>query len=356
MEHMQLPYEELLDINNFSQTLNKKYLVNSYKLYWFAGLLEEIKQGNNIISFNQIVFRMIAKSWFSLLQFKLNFGIQDKLFLLVNYIYKNSDLKVNSSEADILFFLNTSKDVQIKKKIQHFFKFVPFRFLTPFYSNELKSVPDSQRNTIITRLSQKNPRFYIIENNQIIIIDPWYNYLYKNQAIVDGWLSHKLISFLQARNPNVPAIIEKINPPVRRNLTKVSNFWKEILKSKQISNIYDKTLVSVNDLSIDHFIPWSFVHHDKVWNLVPVSNSINSMKSDKLPDLNTYLNDFIQLHFETYKLVLKTNNKMIEDYLMLPQLDSKTNTPFLKFEKALKSTIYPLHQLAKNQGFQIWKY
>lgn len=35
---------------------------------------------------------------------------------------------------------------------------------------------------------------------------------------------------------------------------------------------------------VDHFIPWSFVQSDQLWNLVLACPSCNSSKSDKLPN------------------------------------------------------------------------
>ena len=37
------------------------------------------------------------------------------------------------------------------------------------------------------------------------------------------------------------------------------------------------------DWHIDHFLPWSFVLEDRLWNLVPSCQSCNSSKSDGVP-------------------------------------------------------------------------
>ncbi|MDY5576621.1 MAG: HNH endonuclease domain-containing protein [Lachnospiraceae bacterium] len=37
-----------------------------------------------------------------------------------------------------------------------------------------------------------------------------------------------------------------------------------------------------NDISIDHFVPWSYVAHDEMWNLNPTTKSINSSKRNNL--------------------------------------------------------------------------
>lgn len=53
--------------------------------------------------------------------------------------------------------------------------------------------------------------------------------------------------------------------------------------------IYTKKLLMPKEYDLDHFIPWSFVVHDQIWNLLPADSSISSSKSNKLPDLDIYL-------------------------------------------------------------------
>ena len=355
-----LPFNDTLNIQEFSVTLNKQYLVNSYKLYWFWGLLEEVKKGKSEINFRTIVSWMVVKSWFTLLQFKLNFGIQDKLFLLVKNIhsYSDSGLSVKSHPNDIFHYVESTDNIDILKEITNFYNYVPYRFLTPFYQNKLAGIPDGQRNETIKKLSNSEPVFYRIIENKIIIEETWFEYLSKNQAIVEGWLMHKLISFLQSRNPNAPAIIEKIYFPQRQSLVKFATYWKPVILDLKLKNIYNEQLLDIKDLSIDHFIPWSFVHHDKIWNLVPVSNSVNSMKSDKLPDLKKSLESFTQIQFETLKYHLANNkmSKLLEDYTLLSNMELHKNLPYVMFKDSLETAIIPLHQLAKNQGFPIWNY
>lgn len=69
-------------------------------------------------------------------------------------------------------------------------------------------------------------------------------------------------------------------------------------------------------LSIDHFIPWSFVLHDERWNLVPTFKNINSSKNDKLLKYDTYINDFcdIQCRSVTY-LAQKGKERDLEGYI-----------------------------------------
>jgi hypothetical protein len=48
---------------------------------------------------------------------------------------------------------------------------------------------------------------------------------------------------------------------------------------------------------LDHFLPWSFVTHDLIWNLTPAPAAINLAKSDAVPNLSRYLAAFVDQHY-----------------------------------------------------------
>jgi len=73
-----LPVSSNVDVAAFSQT---RYLMNSYELYWFASILEELKSRNRKISFKRVVTRMITKSWNSHLKNKLHLECYKEKFV-----------------------------------------------------------------------------------------------------------------------------------------------------------------------------------------------------------------------------------------------------------------------------------
>jgi hypothetical protein len=204
----------------------------------------------------------------------------------------------------------------------------------------------------------------------IFINDCWFEYIYKNQNIVSGWLKYKLIYYLQKKNPNVPAIPFKLSAPYQRDLILAKKFWNEVKKQLILYDIYtDMPLTKdsfqkYGELSIDHFIPWSFVLHDELWNLIPTFKNINSSKGNKLPKLDLYLDKFCDAQYIAFSLVgkMKISKGFLEDYLTInKKLDlhklSKTNgdVPKAEFIGSLKSTITPLFQIAYNQGYVLWQ-
>ncbi|WP_457640556.1 HNH endonuclease domain-containing protein [Persephonella sp.] len=375
-----LPYDRILDIPVFSSTLEEKYLTNSYKILWFYGILEEIKNKNKEIPIENIIIRMIAQAWYPILEYKLSFGKQDQLYILVNKIYKekNDEIKnkynLKNARAinrkyllDFLFNMLKEKDQNLFEAINIISKYVPYRFLSPFYKNLLRGKKDYEKNDIIYNQLKNDPYavYKIIKiKNKILKIDineKWFFYFYFNQKIIESWVIYHLISFLQSKNPNIPAIVYKIFPPNSRKLEPAKDYWKDIVKisikiRNPLKDIYTNNILSLEDISIDHFLPWNFVMHDQLWNLVPTFRNVNSSKSDNLPKKEKYLDKFIDFHIKSINIALKfeLKNKKLEDYLYIS--DIYNNFDKNSFKENLRNTIEPLYQIALNQGYQEWEY
>ncbi|MCT7964635.1 hypothetical protein NG791_28570, partial [Laspinema sp. D1] len=123
--------------------------------------------------------------------------------------------------------------------------------------------------------------------------------------------------------------------------------------------IYSGTILTPNNISIDHYLPWSYVAHDRLWNLVPTLPEINSSKSNKLPNKRYFNNFVLQQHQGltiSYKIIGLTQwLKQIESYLM--DLKISNSLDLLEIERlrsAYEATILPLTEIAARQGFEDW--
>ena len=147
----------------------------------------------------------------------------------------------------------------------------------------------------------------------------WVVFFQENFEVIRSFVFFQLCQYLQARNPNVPGIVNKLSAPAARDLGPARKFWRavrsEFNRTGKGSLFYD--IYSGDPLddafSIDHFLPWSFVAHDLLWNLTPVSEPTNSKKGDALPSANVYLPRLSTLHREAV-LVMKSRPRMLEDY------------------------------------------
>ena len=206
----------------------------------------------------------------------------------------------------------------------------------------------------------ENNCIYAINGETIELNPVWRDYLMEHYGILRDFTFWNLAVFLQKRNPNVPDVPSKlIKPILRDSLTRQHKFWDAYIETVgSIHCIYtDKPLV-VKGYDLDHFIPWSFVSHNLLWNLLPADSSINSSKSNNLPSLEKYLKPYANLHHEALKTLYpkKPTDKIFEDYLTVydsvPELIRLTDDDFCN---VFQRTFSPMVQIAENMGFNYWK-
>ena len=164
-----------------------------------------------------------------------------------------------------------------------------------------------------------------------------------------------MTNFLQVRNPNVPNIPNKlIKKEERSSLSTQRKFWNTAINGGlEVRCLYTNKLLKERNYDLDHFIPWSFVSHDLLWNLMPTDSS------NKLPDLNLYLPKLAEAHQAALRINLEKGklNKLLEDYLSLGH--TPQDIALMDREHLLDcffQTFTPMNQIALNMGFESWKY
>lgn len=356
---MQIPRSDILTTNCLARIFTNT--VATYKFFWFISIMQiHTKNGCRRIDVWDIVIRMVANAWYPIHYFRLSFGKSDSLFNIVMELQRITQIPIDANAQTIIDALTGRKEErQIKRLLNILTLNVPYRFLRPWIdtSDDRDMIFRSQKleNGCLYSLYKERGEFYIILNQT------WDTYLYKNYNILVDFAYWNLTLFLQIRNPNVPAIPNKlIRPEVRNSLTKQHNYWDMVMSiGGPIHCIYTNKKLYPNSYDLDHFIPWSFVTHDLLWNLIPSDGSINSSKNNKLPDLDFYLPKLSSLQHHSLKLIIKEGKelKILEDFLSLgytPRELAEMNENH--FFEIYKSTFNPLNQIALNMGFVTWKY
>ncbi|NRT72075.1 HNH endonuclease domain-containing protein [Clostridium beijerinckii] len=367
-EISEVPYSNEVDYATFSRALRDDKVVASYKMYWLLALLDEISLDNFEIEFRTLICKMVVKAWYPLLKYKLSFGLCDNLAKVATYISDTYNLGSNYDERKLFDFIYSSQDKILNKMLKELTLNVPYRFLSPFFENKLRGQKKVQK--LIEELSKEDNEciYEIYKNNNdencIRIKDNWCNYLKYNYRIIQGWAYYRLVCFLQKRNPNVPGIAMKLEAPKNRDLREQTKIWKQVIEQRHITDLYtglDFTETNYNNygvLSIDHFIPWSFVLHDQMWNLVPTFKNINSKKSDDLLQYDTYIDRFCEMQYEAFCFVVDENRKnQIEEYGQVLKVDNlkkfKKENKEEEFVRRMKQEIGPVYGVAVNQGFGV---
>ena len=361
-----VPYSREVDYITFSRVLKDDRVVASYKMYWLLAILDEVQEGNIEIEFRKLITRMIAYAWYPISKFRLYFGAWDNLGKVVKYISDTHNLKSNINKSELIDFIYNSNDKELNRMIKNLTYNVPHKFLSPFYEGIAKEPP--MKTVMILSQEHKGWIYEIYRNreeeNCIRIREGWDDYLKYNYKIIQGWVYYKLVCFLQKRNPNVPGIAMKLEAPVNRNLISQTKIWNRIIERKNIFDLYTglpftkENYKEYGVLSMDHFIPWSFVLHDQMWNLVPTFKNINSQKSDNLFNYEDYIEGLAKLQYDAFCFVVDENKKEeIEEYrgiLRVPDAVAfKGEENYEEFFKRYKEGTCPIYNIAANQGFRV---
>ncbi|WP_322969400.1 HNH endonuclease domain-containing protein [Faecalibacter sp. LW9] len=341
---LELPASNNLPINILTAIFNRT--TATYKFYWFLSIIELVEQGNNEILKTEIFSRMISNSWYTINYFHLSFGKYDLLEDAVLKLFSIENLTIDEKQIIVQEKLISSTDLNTKRILQHFDKNVPHWFLSPWFQGLSKAD--------IYKKSQNfdNQCLYALYKDKIVINPNWIEYLQQNSRVLKSFCYWYLTLFLQTRNPNVPDIANKLIKPAQRNsLQKQTNqYWKVVFDELGwIDCIFTGKRLTYNEkkIALDHFIPYAFVSHDLIWNLIPIDKSFNSSKSDKLPSFERYFTHFKNLQKIAFNINLEKNKncKYIEDYLTIfPSVNVFDDAIF-------ENTIRPLLTIANNNGF-----
>jgi hypothetical protein len=345
-----------------------KDTTNSYKLVWFLAILSLLKRNDDrSLRLADIFTEMAAAAWHPVCLYRLSLGRQDKLQDVIQEIQIGSRLQPNATPEAIRKFVTDSAEANAK--LDFFKRYVPTRFLTPWFADKLRGQRDDAARTreiqTMAAESQTTPfaSLYFFEGDSIRLNESWRSFLIENLGVVQSFAEHYFALYLQARNPNVPGVVNKLRAPTARQLTAARDFWRLVRadfqkagRPTEFKDIYTERQLA-ESFSIDHFLPWSFVVHDLLWNLTPVGASTNSSKNDVLPDLDLYLPRLAKLHFGAIE-VAKKKPKLLEDYVECFKQDvsgllALGETGFIT---KYREIIVPQAQIAINQGFQPgWK-
>lgn len=363
------PFSLDLDVAALSRLFSNT--TNSYKFLFFLSLLDILKRNKFEpgleIHFRDITIEMLANSWYPHTYFRLSFGLQDKITEKLdsfNLEISTPILKFKDPEKKLL-----RETISNQLLDDSLMRYVPYRTLRPFFEQEVRGIPDNRVDAAIGNLANqyffdRKPLYRFGEGrNSIIFHSSWVEYIKLHYSIVRAWVAWNWLGYMQKCNQAVPAVSSKLFPPQERDaLKKQTEYWKLVAERSEIKCIYSGNLLSPSMFSLDHYLPWSFVAHDLLWNLIPTLAEVNSSKSDRLP-ANIYFQRFVALQCQGLRVS--------SEYFERPKWEKYTE-PFIadlkivdradlldvdRLNRAYDLNVKPLVELAKSCGFSAdWRF
>lgn len=266
-------------IDDFINILVRDKKDNTYKFALARFLLDYIKNLDEIkdqhISYEQIAESFLKYYWNQVVVFKIKQDFKKtKKAKIVTIIEENT--------LDICEFYDSfsKKESSIKLKeelINNIYKYCLADVIPRFQRN-------SSQNIYFHNAISKKSRFYLPEKSKrfIVLKASAINQIKKNHTLLFNILILEWAKFLEKTNftPRLIQKVERLSNPQRGSLTK----YKKILLETTSKCFYCGKDLSIEDkIHVDHFIPWSYLFDDNLWNLVISCESCNLKKSNYLP-------------------------------------------------------------------------
>lgn len=373
-------YHNTLDLDGFSQMMKDPSYC--YKFYWLEAIVRLISAGVSDTTFDAIIDEMIVSAWYSVREFHIHLsGIQadglvrDGLERAVLKLTELSHLGANASSIEIKNAIR-EHNRELKASKEQLTNMVPGRALAGFFARSAEEVPWGS----IRRLTE-----YIRRVDQTIIRLPytfgdssklkkevhfnpdWMQMIQDNTVNILGWIQYEKVKWLQNNNPEVPGLIYKLAPMDEklRKLGHVRRLWEGILDVREVQDVFTGQPIDKQQYDVDHFIPWSFVMNDELWNLMPMDSSLNSAKSNKLPKWDPFFELFARNQYGMYDLIHerpelhKRFEACYRDNLHSIWAGQELYRPGNsreEFCKILEKNMQPVYDSARRQGYEVWGY
>lgn len=374
-------YYNTLDIEGFSRMMKDPSFC--YKFYWLEAIVQLISEDKKQATYEDIINEMISNAWYSVLEFHLHlsglFGdgqVKDNLEKAVLRLRELSELPNNASKVEIKNKLvEYSSDKELHGYKMELTKNVPYKALSGFANRGIEKIDlnssSGRMMAYYNKLSQTEillPYTFNEDNGLARIITfnkSWIQMIQDNTVTILGWIQLEKIKWLQNNNPEVPGLVYKMAPmdEKMRKLNNVRKLWEAVLEIRPIVDVFKDEVIDKTNYDVDHFIPWSFVMNDELWNLMPMDSSWNSRKSNKLPQWDLFFGRFADNQYVLYELMYTKSgiHKLYEgcyrDNLHSiwanQELYRKGNTSG-EFQMILEKNMRPVYDSAKRQGYEIW--
>lgn len=369
-------YQNTLDLERFSLMLDNNS--QCYKFYWLEALVNLlVRDGKKDVSFTEAAYEMIVEAWYTISEYHLHMGSvygnesRNAIERAVNFLQSVTDLSSSAGKDIIMDTIYSVKDdPDFQKIILQMTDDVPYRLLAPF-------VPELKGNDRLWHSDRRLIEYFRLINEKMLLPyymefeshtvkyvhwnDSWIQMVKDNYILILEWIRSKKIRYLQDRNPGVPGIVYKLDLATARKLTHVHHLWDAVMEKEDVIDIYTNTVLNGKGYDIDHFIPWSYVTTDELWNLTPSEKLSNILKSNHLPDWDVYFNTFannqLQLRNHIQKdshirdLFEKCRNANLNTLWAadLYNIDSQD-----QFKMMLNENMKPVYNAAKLQGYGLW--
>lgn len=372
-------YHNTLDIESFS--LMMKDPSYCYKFYWLEALVVLISEGVTETTFDAVIDEMIASAWYSVREFHIHLSgllageVRDGLERAILLLAQVSSLPANASKTEIKNAIRRHNQ-ELKAFKEQLTNMVPYRALAGFFNRSSETVNWGSKMQLVEYIERINSSVTILPytlgkssklKKEIRFNPAWVRMIQDNTVSIMGWIQYEKVKWLQMNNPEVPGLVYKLAPldEKMRRLGNVRRLWEGILELHPVRDVFTQQPLEKKQYDVDHFVPWSFVMNDELWNLMPMNSSLNSSKSNRLPRWDPFFVRFAENQFLLYESI-QTSPQIRHLYegcyrdnlhsIWAGQELYRPGNTREDFYGILQKNMQPVYDSARRQGYEIWKY
>ena len=242
-------------------------------------------------------------------QLRLTF---DQIFSKFAEIYWNLILKYGLRQKAVT---NDNRETYLEQVLHASVKkygikeVIPYESLTPEMMIDIShQVKVKCKKYVVGALFEDTKRLFysFSKKKELLQINPlMYEFICKHKVIIEKLNYYEWARFLERVNEESAAIklLSKIDESAKRNNL---SYYRQILfdEFECKTCFYCGRTLKPDKIEVDHFIPWSFIKDDKLWNLVLSCPACNRQKKDRLP-VDRYL---IALEERNQHIIIESAN------------------------------------------------
>ena len=367
-----------------------------YKFYWLEAIVKLIAENVRETTFDAIIDEMISNAWYSVREFHVHLsgiqsdgGVRDGLERAIMLLTELSDLPANASKVEIKNEIRKHNDAlkkykeqltnmvpYLKKYKEQLTNMVPYRALAGFFAKSGDVVDWGSTVRMTKYIKQFSEEKILLPytfgessklKKQVYFNSEWIDMIQDNAVSILGWIQYEKVKWLQNNNPEVPGLVYKLAPldEKMRKLGKVRKLWNGVLELTEIRDVFKDEPIVFKEYDVDHFVPWSFVMNDELWNLMPMDSSLNSVKSNKLPHWDPFFERFASNQFVMYELISQKPglHKLFEacyrdnlHSIWAGQELYRPGNSRIQFYNILQKNMRPVYDSARRQGYEVWDF
>lgn len=374
-------YSNTLDMRGFFRMM--KDPSSCYKFYWLEAIVDLISRNVKETTFDEIINEMICNAWYSVREFHIHLSglsstgeVKDALERAVIKLAEVSSLNSNAAKDEVKNAIVFHK-AELKAAKDQLTNMVPYYALSGFFVETDYYDEWAKANSIrrkVAYINEFNREYGMLPydlgdssrlRKEVFFSDKWIQMIQDNEAAILGWIQYEKVRWLQSNNPEVPGLVYKLEPmdEKMKKLANVRKLWEGILELREVRGVFTGKSIGTNRYDVDHFIPWSFVMNDELWNLSPMESELNRLKSNKLPKWDPFFESFAHNQFLMYEVIhekpeihkrfktcFRDNLHSIWAVQELYRPDNSRDV----FYGILRKNMRPVYDSARRQGYEVW--